>query len=115
MVRFYEGIDGLKTGYTEDAKYCLTATMKRNNMRLISIVMGADTKEKRNEDTIAMMEYGYSQYGISNIYNKEDVIGKITIDNAKQKEVKYYFEDDINLIIKKGDREVDYNLFTVIY
>lgn len=115
LVRFYEGIDGLKTGYTENAKYCLTATMKKNDMRLISIVMGEDTKENRNADTISMMEYGFSQYGISNIYNKEDVIGKTIIENAKNKEVKYYFEEDVNLIVKKGDREIDYKIDTKIY
>lgn len=115
LVRFYDGIDGLKTGYTENAKYCLTATMKKNDMRLISIVMGEDTKENRNTDTINLMEYGFSQYGISNIYNKEDVIGKTIIENSKNKEVKYYFEDDINLIVKKGNREIDYKIDTKIY
>ena len=89
--------------------------MKKNDMRLISIVMGEDTKENRNADTISMMEYGFSQYGISNIYNKEDVIGKTIIENAKNKEVKYYFEEDVNLIVKKGDREIDYKIDTKIY
>ena len=115
LVRFYEGIDGLKTGYTENAKYCLTATMKKNDMRLISVVMGVDTKENRNADTISLMEYGFSQYGISNIYNKEDTIGKTIIENAKNKEVKYYFEKDVNLIAKKGEREIDYQIDTKIY
>ena len=115
LVRFYEGIDGLKTGYTENAKYCLTATMKKNDMRLISVVMGVDTKENRNAETISLMEYGYSQYGISNIYNKEDTIGKTIIENAKNKEVKYYFEKDVNLIAKKGEREIDYQIDTKIY
>ena len=77
--------------------------------------MGVDTKENRNTDTISMMEYGYSQYGISNIYNKEDVIGKTIIENAKQKEIKYYLKDDINLIVKKGNTNVDYKVDTTIY
>ena len=115
LVRFYEGIDGLKTGFTENAKYCLTATMKKNDMRLISVVMGVDTKENRNAETISLMEYGYSHYGISNIYNKEDTIGKTIIENAKNKEVKYYFEKDVNLIAKKGEREIDYQIDTKIY
>lgn len=115
LVRFYEGIDGLKTGYTDNAKYCLTATMKRNNMRLISIVMKEDTKENRNADTISMMEYGFSQYGVSTILNTEDVIGEINIDNSKNKIVKYYLKDDVNIITTKDNRNIDYKIDKEIY
>lgn len=108
LVRFYEGIDGLKTGYTDKAKYCLTATMKRNDMRLLSIVMGEDTKDNRNNDTISMMEYGYSQYGISKIHNKGDKLGSIVIDNAKNKNVDYYIGSDVSIITTKESRNIDY-------
>ena len=108
LVRFYEGIDGLKTGYTDKAKYCLTATMKRNDMRLLSIVMGEDTKDNRNNDTISMMEYGYSQYGISKIHNKGDKLGSIVIDNAKNKNVDYYIGSDVSIITTKESKNIDY-------
>ena len=115
LVRFYEGIDGLKTGYTDKAMYCLTATMKKNDMRLVSIVMGEDTKENRNSDTVAMMEYGFSQYGVSNIYNTEDSIGTMIINNAKEKNVKYYLSDDVNIITTKGNRNIDYKVNTKLF
>ena len=93
LVRFYEGIDGLKTGYTDKAKYCLTATMNRNDMRLVSIVMGEETKENRNNDTISLMEYGYSQYGVFKIYDSSillyknmkvnNIVIRIIIENIK--------------------------------
>lgn len=108
LVRFYEGIDGLKTGYTDKAKYCLTATMKRNDMRLLSIVMGEDTKDNRNNDTISMMEYGYSQYGISKIHNNGDKLGSIVIDNAKNKNVDYYIGSDVCIITTKESKNIDY-------
>ena len=108
LVRFYEGIDGLKTGYTDKAKYCLTATMKRNDMRLLSIVMGEDTKDNRNNDTISMMEYGYSQYGISKIHNNGDKLGSIVIDNAKNKNVDYYIGSDVSIITTKESKNIDY-------
>ena len=108
LVRFYEGIDGLKTGYTDKAKYCLTATMKRNDMRLLSIVMGEDTKDNRNNDTISMMEYGYSQYGISKIHNNGDMLGSIVIDNAKNKNVDYYIGSDVCIITTKESKNIDY-------
>lgn len=108
LVRFYEGVDGLKTGYTDKAKYCLTATMKRNDMRLLSIVMGEDNKENRNNDTISMMEYGYSKYGISKIYNKGDLLGSILIDNAKNKNVNYYIGSDVSIITTGDSKNIDY-------
>lgn len=108
LVRFYEGIDGLKTGYTDKAKYCLTATMKRNDMRLLSIVMGEDTKDNRNNDTISMMEYGYSQYGISKIHSKGDMLGSIVIDNAKNKNVNYYIGSDVSIITTRDSKNIDY-------
>ena len=115
LVRFYEGIDGLKTGYTDKAKYCLTATMKKNDMRLISIVMKEETKEKRNEDTISMMEYGFSQYGITNILNTEEIIGQINISNSKNKIINYYLKEDVNIITQKNNRNVDYKVDKKIY
>lgn len=108
LVRFYEGVDGLKTGYTDKAKYCLTATMKRNDMRLLSIVMGEDSKENRNNDTISMMEYGYSKYGISKIHNKGDLLGSILIDNAKNKNVNYYIGSDVSIITTGNSKNIDY-------
>ncbi len=108
LVRFYEGIDGLKTGYTDKALYCLTATMKRNDMRLVSIIMGSDTKDNRSSDTISMMEYGYSQYGVSNIYKKHDKLGSIVIDNAKNKNVDYFIGSDVSIVTTKGSKNIDY-------
>lgn len=58
LVRFYDGVDGLKTGFTKTAGYCLTATAKKNNFRLISVVMGEDTTENRSSDTVKMLNYG---------------------------------------------------------
>lgn len=115
LVRFYEGIDGLKTGYTDNAKYCLTATMKRNDMRLVSIVMKENTKENRNTDTISMMEYGFSQYGITTILDTSEKIGEINIDNSKNKIVDYYLKEDVNIITTKGNKNIDYKIDKKIY
>jgi len=108
LVRFYQGIDGLKTGYTDNAKYCLTATMEKNDMRLITVVMGANTKENRTSDTISMMEYGYSMYGSNTIFKKDKFQGNIFIKNAKNRNVKYSLEKDVKLIVDKNTKDVKY-------
>lgn len=108
LIKFYSGLDGLKTGFTDKAGYCLTGTMKRNDMRLITVVMHAETKEDRNTDTINMMEYAYSMYNKKTLVSSENHLGNMFIDNAKSREVKYYLEKDANVIVDKNTREVNY-------
>lgn len=108
LIRFYKGIDGLKTGYTDNAGYCLTATINKNNMRLISVVMGSDTKDNRSSDTIGMLEYGYSMYGSNTVIKKDEFNGTLHIENAKVRDIKYYLDTDINLIVDKNVRDVNY-------
>ena len=115
LIRFYDGADGLKTGHTDNAGYCLTATMEKNNMRLISIVMGEDSKDNRTNDTISMMEYGFNNYGSQTIINKNDYSKIMTINNAKDREVKYYLKDNVNMIVNKSDNNVNYKIKEYLY
>ena len=109
LVKFYKGIDGLKTGYTDKAGYCLTATMNKNNMRLISVVMKSSSKDNRSSDTIGMMEYGYSMYGSEVIFKKSEYTGKINISGSENKEYNYYLDNDVKLIVDKNTRDVNYS------
>lgn len=109
LVKFYKGIDGLKTGYTDKAGYCLTATMNKNNMRLISVVMKSSSKDNRSTDTIGMMEYGYSMYGSEVIFKKSEYTGKINISGSENKEYNYYLDNDVKLIVDKNTRDVNYS------
>ncbi len=115
LIRFYSGIDGLKTGYTDKALYCLTATMEKNSMRLVSIVMGEDSKESRNTDTISMMEYGFSMYGSESIIKKDKFEESMIIDNAMNREVKYYLDKDVNIIVNKNVKDVKYDIEKELY
>lgn len=74
LIKHIDGIDGLKTGWTEGAGYCLTCTKKQDGMRLISVVMGSDTVIHRTEDTLALLNYGFNNFEVDVIYNKGDVI-----------------------------------------
>ena len=115
LIRFYDGIDGLKTGYTDNALYCLTATMQRNNMRLISVVMKEDSKDNRSKDTVNMMEYGFSNYGSKTILNKDTYKKSTTIDNAKIRNVNYYLKDNVNIIVDKSKNNVKYKIDEELY
>ena len=62
LVRFYEGADGLKTGHTDAAKYCLAATAKKNNLRFIAIVLGEENSNVRNQEVMSLLDYGFNHY-----------------------------------------------------
>ena len=108
LIKFYNGLDGLKTGFTDNAGYCLTGTMLRNDMRLITVTMKVPTKEDRNTDTINLMEYAYSMYYKSTLIKKDKKIGDMFIDNAKKK-VSYYLKEDASVILDKDVRNIKYN------
>jgi D-alanyl-D-alanine carboxypeptidase (penicillin-binding protein 5/6) len=64
LVRYYNGATGLKTGFTATAGYCLSATATRDSLSLIAVVLGGETSDKRFEDAKALLNYGFTQYGI---------------------------------------------------
>ncbi len=106
LVKHVEGIDGLKTGWTQEAGYCLTATKEQNGMRLISVVMGAATTEDRSEDTVELLNYGFSNWSNKKILEKGTKVGEI--NNIKYKNINYdlLVDEDINKLIKNGNEEL---------
>ena len=111
LVRFYDGVDGLKTGYTENAKYCLTATAKREKIRFITVTMGVDSSEHRSNDTTSMLNYGFANYKINNVVKKGQVIGEIEIKGGKKNIGEMVAKEEINDLIKKSDKkDYSYNI-----
>ena len=98
MVKYYEGLDGLKTGYTSKAGFCLTSTAKRNDVRLISVIMKADSSASRNAMTKTLLDYGFSKVKSKKLYNKDSIISTIKLDKAKNNQIDLYTIDDINII-----------------
>ena len=77
LVRFFDGCDGLKTGYTEEAKYCISATAVRDGVRMLAVIMGAPTYKVRNRDASMLMNYGFSKYEGKKIFSKDEDVEKI--------------------------------------
>ena len=67
LVRFYDGCTGLKTGYTQRAGYCISATAEKDGMELIAVIMKGETADKRNEDAKTLLNYGFSTYQLTDI------------------------------------------------
>ena len=110
LVRFYKGVDGLKTGYTSSAGYCLTATAKREDMRLITVVMNEPDTSKRSSDTTKMLDYGYNVYTVENIIDNSTTIDKKKVELGKKEEVDIISKETITILSKKSakDRNIVY-------
>lgn len=114
LVKFYSYIDGLKTGYTKNAGYCLTATGQKRNMRLISVVMGEESTDKRSTDTLAMLDYGFNMYSINTLVSKKNSLGNVPVNLGKKENVDIKVVKDINILnnSQKGERNINYELIT---
>ena len=112
LVRFNPIVDGLKTGFTSEAGYCLTATAKKNNMRLISVVMGEPDTKTRNSETTSLLDYGFAKYKAENIVTKETVIDKLKIEKASNKSVDIVPINEYSVILEKTDKigKITYDL-----
>lgn len=103
LVRFYDGVDGLKTGYTSTAGYCLTSTAKKDGMRLITVVMNEPDTAKRSSDTTKMLDYGFNVYMIRNIIDEETVIDNVKVELGKELTTDIVSNETITILNKKSD------------
>lgn len=108
LVRFYDGVDGLKTGFTSVAGYCLTATAKKQDLRLISVVMGVETADKRSSDTVKLLDYGFNTYKLKVILTKDKSLGNVRIENGKTNQATVVLLDDATELLKVTDNETNY-------
>lgn len=110
LVRFYSGADGLKTGFTSEAGYCLTATAKKDNMRLITVVMNEPTSQIRNSETTSMLDYGFNMYGIDEILNTDTILSKEKVELGEIEEVEVVPTENVQILNNKNkeQRKVTY-------
>ncbi|EOP66778.1 D-alanyl-D-alanine carboxypeptidase [Bacillus cereus VDM006] len=103
LVRFYPGVDGVKTGFTTEAKYCLTASAEKNGMRVISVVMGAPTSKERNNQVTKLLDYAFGQYTTKKLYKRGEKIQTIKVGKGKKEKVDLISSDNVSLLMKKGE------------
>ncbi|MBB6730457.1 D-alanyl-D-alanine carboxypeptidase family protein [Cohnella zeiphila] len=103
MVRFYHGADGLKTGFTGEAKFCLSATAKRDNLRLIAVVMGEPNTKTRNAEVSKLFDYAFAQFTNVPIYKTGDAIGSLAIEKGSQAKLPIVAKHPYSVLVRKGD------------
>ena len=105
LVKFYSGVvDGLKTGFTNAAGFCLSATAKKNGMRLISVVLGEPDTNTRFAETRKLIDYGFANFESVQVNKKGEEVVDIEVKKGIIKNANAIFANDVNLLLSKGDK-----------
>jgi D-alanyl-D-alanine carboxypeptidase (penicillin-binding protein 5/6) len=105
LLRRDASVDGLKTGHTQEAGYCLVASAKRDGMRLITVVMGADSINAREQETEKLLAYGFRYFETSPLYKAGGEVARSRIWGGKQPEVRLGVDRDVVLTLPRGKRD----------
>lgn len=105
LVRFFEGCDGLKTGFTQEAKYCISATATRNDVRMLSVIMGAPTYKVRNRDAGMLLNFGFSKYEGKKVLSKDEDVENIYLSKNTDKFLVAKAKDDLVAVVPKGENK----------
>lgn len=105
LVRFYKDCNGLKTGSTDTALFCVSASALRNNMQLIAVVLASPTSKDRFADATKMLDYGFANWGVANGKN-EDVINPVKVLKGVLPEVNVEASGEISILVTKGKEKL---------
>ncbi|MVP00105.1 D-alanyl-D-alanine carboxypeptidase family protein [Paenibacillus lutrae] len=103
LVRFYTGADGLKTGYTGEAKFCLSATAARDGFRVIAVVMGEPNTKTRNAEVAKLFDYAFAQYTNFPIFKAGDALGELKVSKGSLSTVPLTASRSYSILLKKGE------------
>ena len=95
----FQGLDGLKTGYTRRAGSCLVSTATRHNMRLISVILGASSTSVRNRETRRLLSWGFNNFSRVPIVKTGELMGKVVIDWGLEPEVRVWAQDTVMAVL----------------
>ncbi|WP_274364447.1 D-alanyl-D-alanine carboxypeptidase family protein [Paenibacillus thermotolerans] len=107
LVRFYTGADGLKTGYTSEAKFCLSATAKRGNFRVIAVVMGEPNTKTRNAEVSSLFDFAFGQYQSHTLIGDGEKIGTVKVEKGQVPSVDIVAKQQYSILLKKGEKTDD--------
>lgn len=105
MIKTYNGANGIKTGFTQEAGYCLSASATRGNTTLIAVVLGAKTSKERNAQVAKLLDYGFSAYETAQIFPEGEAVKKVHVDRGEPEQLKAVTGEAAAAFIKKGDKE----------
>ncbi|KUG04769.1 d-alanyl-d-alanine carboxypeptidase [hydrocarbon metagenome] len=103
LLWWYEGADGFKTGWTDEAKYCLTSTVKRDNLRLISVVMACPVQHGHFRDSMQLFNYGFARYSFKTFFAQGSACGAVKVGKGIENSVEVVAGENAGVICLKGE------------
>ncbi|MGI6093174.1 MAG: D-alanyl-D-alanine carboxypeptidase [Veillonellaceae bacterium] len=105
LLWWYKGADGLKTGWTEEAKYCFAGTAKRDGLRLISVVFATPEPRSHLRESMRLMDWGFANFTAAPIVSQGEVVERLKVNRGVDKEVQLTAAKELNLIVPKGQNK----------
>ncbi len=105
LLWWYKGGDGLKTGWTEEAKYCFVGTAKRDGLRLISSVFATPEPRSHLRESMKLLDWGFANFAAVPIVNQGTVVERLKVSKGVEKEIQLIAAQDLNLIVPKGQNK----------
>ncbi len=102
LIHFYKDIDGIKTGFTNEAMYCVSLTAKRSDLRLISVVMGASSLDIRSKEARKLLDYGFANYKNISIAKAGETIREVAINKGNHMKINAVVASDCTILAQKG-------------
>lgn len=103
LTRYFKGCDGGKTGFTDEAGYCLSATAKRDNLRFIAVSLGAKDSKTRFANVSTLLNYAFANFENRQLVSADKAIGEVSLKMGKEEKVSVYAKEDYFALTKKGE------------
>ena len=105
LLGVFPGADGLKTGWTEEAGYCLVGTAIQNDMRLISVVLNTTDETEWLAASSELLNLGFREFDLHKVVNAEEIIDEIDIKKGKEETLPVYIKEDVTVVVKKDQKD----------
>ncbi len=105
LIRYFQGCDGGKTGSTNEAGCCLTASAKRGDMRLISCIIGAENSKTRFNESSLLLNYGFSNFENKFLVSVDTALSTLPVTKGKADEAEVFANENFTAVVKKGDKD----------
>lgn len=111
LVKFYKGVDGLKTGYTDNAGSSIAVTAKKDGLRLIAISFGYKDTKTRNSEMMSLLDYGFSQYTSRTLLKDGQVVKRISLPKSDKNKINLLVKEEVNVTDKIGSTPGRYTYY----
>lgn len=107
LIKTYPGANGIKTGFTQEARYCLSASATRNNFTLIAVVLGCPSSKVRFAEAKKLLDYGFATYNSVLVLQKGEVFEELTVEKGKLGKVNIVAKEELKVLVRKGEENIN--------